>query len=953
MNLIEAQESSKFRAFTMDMFKSDALQRRQETKMRILDFCSKYDHETAWKQIRKLGNSSFHTQNSEYQEWKTSLLPGTLMYTGKLGSGKSVLLANIVDDLNLSTEKGQSTVAYFFCKYDVSESLQAQTIVGSLIRQLLSSISDLGALANRCEDTQNKGGDIEELLESLFQGFTSEQKVYLVIDGLDECNVAQKEILIHAIRKIQDTLKVRICASIREEADNSLQSITRQIRAVRVVSLPDDNPDIETFIETELEHRLIQGIMTVGDPTLILEIQDALLKGSQGMFLWVALQIETLCRLKTDHAMREALANLPRDLSETFSRILHNSGRSDPSLQVKVLQLVLTARRPLTTIELREALSVIPGDATWDPSKVLHDVYLALACCGCLLAVDEEEYTVRVIHHSVQQYILNGLDSTTHQKLTVKDAKRTMADITITYLNYGVFGTDLSRTKILPIMAESAPSKILQATMDSSSSARQLAIRFLQSRRQPTFDLSKIIAETLKSSHPEDETSFKFYKYANKYWLEHLSHVSGNNTAMFRLSWKLIHSRASTFEISKDDQRTMRADARNHENDKILSLLLQLGKIHADPESKKAVTMLMWAASEGSNETVEVLLRDGHTNVDEKDFNGSTALMWAVTFGQITNAEILIKTGKADSNAKDNSGNTALMWAVLGGRNDLVETPHTIDNAKVDTRDLIGFKTPKRMSPNERRDMVNLLITTGKADVNASNYRASTVLMKAASKGYKDLVETLLQFGADPNMTGPSRRTALMYAAEFGMRDSVEVLLDVGKAHVDERDYNGCTALMLAAKSVNIEIVEILVRIGKASVDIQDRNGDTALMFATKAKSVEMVSFLLNIGKANVNAKSYGGRTALMCALEQENMEVAKFLLSIGNADVNKRDNERRTALTEAVIKEHEEIVKLLLDTGKVDVQAEDQFERALEHAKSCGLTTIVNLLQAYSASAQ
>ncbi|XP_014559818.1 hypothetical protein COCVIDRAFT_35102 [Bipolaris victoriae FI3] len=523
MNLIEAQESSKFRAFTMDMFKSGALQRRQETKMRILDFCSKYDHETAWKQIRKLGYSSFHTQNSEYQEWKTSLLPRTLMYTGKLGSGKSVLLANIVDDLNLSTEKGQSTVAYFFCKYDVSESLQAQTIVGSLIRQLLSSISDLGALANRCEDTQNKGGDIEELLESLFQGFTSEQKVYLVIDGLDECNVAQKEILIHAIRKIQDTLKVRICASIREEADNSLQSITRQIRAVRVVSLPDDNPDIETFIETELEHRLIQGIMTVGDPTLILEIQDALLKGSQGMFLWVALQIETLCRLKTDHAMREALANLPRDLSETFSRILHNSGRSDPSLQVKVLQLVLTARRPLTTIELREALSVIPGDATWDPSKVLHDVYLALACCGCLLAVDEEEYTVRVIHHSVQQYILNGLDSTTHQKLTVKDAKRTMADITITYLNYGVFGTDLSRTKILPVMAESAPSKILQATMDSSSSARQLAIRFLQSRRQPTFDLSKIITETLKSSHSEDETSFKFYKYANKYWLEHLS----------------------------------------------------------------------------------------------------------------------------------------------------------------------------------------------------------------------------------------------------------------------------------------------------------------------------------------------------------------------------------------------------------------------------------------------
>ena len=78
--------------------------------------------------------------------------------------------------------------------------------------------------------------------------------------------------------------------------------------------------------------------------------------------------------MKTDYAMREALANLPRDLSETFSRILHDSGRSDPSLQAKLLQLVLAARRPLTTIELCEALSVIPGDATCDPSKLLHDV---------------------------------------------------------------------------------------------------------------------------------------------------------------------------------------------------------------------------------------------------------------------------------------------------------------------------------------------------------------------------------------------------------------------------------------------------------------------------------------------------------------------------------------------------------------------------------------------------
>lgn len=68
MNVSEAQESSGFRALTRDMFASASHQQRYATRMRVLDFCSTYDYETAWKQIRKLGNTSFHTQQAEYRE---------------------------------------------------------------------------------------------------------------------------------------------------------------------------------------------------------------------------------------------------------------------------------------------------------------------------------------------------------------------------------------------------------------------------------------------------------------------------------------------------------------------------------------------------------------------------------------------------------------------------------------------------------------------------------------------------------------------------------------------------------------------------------------------------------------------------------------------------------------------------------------------------------------------
>lgn len=46
---------------------------------------------------------------------KVKKLLCTLMFTGKLGSGKPVLLANLVDDLNLDSRNKNITVAYFFC----------------------------------------------------------------------------------------------------------------------------------------------------------------------------------------------------------------------------------------------------------------------------------------------------------------------------------------------------------------------------------------------------------------------------------------------------------------------------------------------------------------------------------------------------------------------------------------------------------------------------------------------------------------------------------------------------------------------------------------------------------------------------------------------------------------------------------------------------------------------
>ena len=415
MTVNEAQESSGFRALTRGLLKSTAQQQIHATNLRVLSFCSTYDHGTVWKQLRKIGNASYFEKQPEYQEWRDGSHPSTLLYRGKLGSGKSVLLANIVDDLSITPQKESPLVVYFFCRHDVPESLQARTIIGSIARQILRTVADLNVIAQSCEDTHSTG-DTEKVLDILLRGFSSRAKVYLVLDGLDECAFTDKATLVPALQKIQEKLNISVCASFREEPNNGLHAIAQQLLDAHIVCIPKNNPDIAAFIEADLERCLQQERLNVRDPILISKIQDALLEGSQGMFLWVTLQIQSLCSMNTDHAIQEALSDLPKDLSETYARVLHKSGSSDPALQARILQLVLAAQRPLTTDELLEVLSVTPGYATWDPSKVLNNIYSALGHCGCLLVTDEEEFTVRVVHRSVTQFLLNELGDAKHIK---------------------------------------------------------------------------------------------------------------------------------------------------------------------------------------------------------------------------------------------------------------------------------------------------------------------------------------------------------------------------------------------------------------------------------------------------------------------------------------------------------------------------------------------------------
>lgn len=70
-------------------------------------------------------------------------------------------------------------------------------------------------------------------------------------------------------------------------------------------------------------------------------------------------------------------------------------------------------------------------------------------------------------------------------------------------------------------------------------------------------------------------------------------------------------------------------------------------------------------------------------------------------------------------------------------------------------------------------------------------------MIRSAYYGYTEITKKLLHAKADPNVKNLQEVTALMWAAQRGHKDIVELLLDSG-ADSDIKDSNGYTLLFRA-----------------------------------------------------------------------------------------------------------------------------------------------------------
>jgi len=199
-------------------------------------------------------------------------------------------------------------------------------------------------------------------------------------------------------------------------------------------------------------------------------------------------------------------------------------------------------------------------------------------------------------------------------------------------------------------------------------------------------------------------------------------------------------------------------------------------------------------------------------------------------------------------------------------------------------------------------DIVNKLLEDG-ADVNTADANGTTALMSATYKGLEPVVKVLLAAGADVNTADANGKTALMIAADSGWPAIVDMLLAKG-ADLNKTDVKGWTALMYVVDSGRKYIIEMLLAKG-ADVNTADAKGKTVLMIAADSVCItpkrkcssEIIRLLLSAG-ADVNATDVNGMTALMWAVSHgpRAAERVEVLLAAG-ANVNASNINGKTAL--------------------------------------------------------
>ncbi|KPM44913.1 hypothetical protein AK830_g1632 [Neonectria ditissima] len=716
------------------------------------------------------GTCNWILEHEDFKSWLQDKPSQILWVSGNPGSGKSTLMKHIIKHEAPESSVNSTLVAqFFFSQHGEIQSMGS--LLRSLLYQILQSTSSswtFEVFATLIEKRETLGSDrpwdddllAENLLRLIDKSTALGDSFSFYIDALDECNEPDRVIaLVRRLNSLSPPRGIRTCLSSRHSPS---------FTPAREICMEDNNLD---DIQRYLYEKLVFWKYSFPSALDLQSLIPAITNKAGGTFLWAALVVSTLLHdssLEHLKSSPDPISWFPTNLDAAYERVLQRLWNSHGARRRRTAQgaltLVLCAIRPLSILELWNALEMIDDEldhqwTDWEqgqkvklkemPQEIetipLDTTAQLMALCGGLLEVSSHPLksssgtisvsglTVRFIHGTVREFLMGEgspmIEEAYHERDRMADSHFRVARICLNHIN----GTATSWRFSVP------------STKGSSS---------------------------------------HFLGYAVAYGMQHLS-----------LAAQLgVKPKPEDVFQSPPDRHGFIDDWVNYHNHYFANQNL------FKPRKSKAAHVMsyfgipwlgtgLWGAS----------LAD----IKEQDHRGHTPLSFAAAMGHAVLCQTLIEYG-ADVNHRDHVyGQTPLILAASQGHRDVVEILLCRGS---DSNDYISGVSPLWMAAGKGHlEVVQLLLETGASPGITNVHTGETVLSKATALGHIPIVNLLLEHGATVEKWDNHGWTPLHHAVRWSRKKTLELILGT----LRQEQVN---ALMIALARVKSSWVNTVLR---------------------------------------------------------------------------------------------------------------------------------------------
>ncbi|KAM0546427.1 hypothetical protein ACHAPJ_010894 [Fusarium lateritium] len=832
----------------------------KDEDMQILNSLTPIDYTPQQKDFfdrRQPETGQWFLESPEFQNW-LEVKQQTLFCPGIPGAGKTILASIIIDDLiSRFGDKEDIGFAYIYCNFQQHSTQSAENMVKNLLKQLAQGLTSLpDYVKDLCiRSSKTRSATLEDFSSVLQNVAETYSRVFIVIDGLDECKATDgnRTKLLTQLSGLQTSSGLNVLTTSR-----SVPQIAEE-----VMQLFDNVTDLEIHAHDEDIRSYLAGVMSQlpgfvsRNPDLQEDIILKIIEVVDGMFLLAQFHLESLRGKRSVKFIHTALKNLktgPQAYDHAYSTAMQRIKGQLPDekeLAMQVLMWITHVVRPLSVTELQIALAVEVNSECLDEDNIPEAEQLVSVCAG-LVTIDHESDIIRLVHYTTQQYFERTGDT------WFPTAHEDMARTCITYLSFkhfvrqsSLFSWDNNLIQANPLL-----SYALNNWGSHAYNAPHLSsevVDFLERDTNVHFACGVL--------------GYTFFAWNGLHRMErettegvtclHLAAWFGLNRVVQALLERGVDTDAQTFY----EETPLSIAIEGHHTAVVVELLNNGASCEAG--GGPSYSPLIHATMRGFEDIVGILIRSGaniNKTLKRKKDVGSDyyrcPLSLAAKEGQTTVFRMLLDSG----------ADPRLAWQ----------------------DDALGEASGKGYDA-----IVQMLLQSG-ADPEFIGSSLFTPLACAVHGGHEMTAKILLNYGAAVDGRSPGGITPLMRVCERPDEGVLKLLLAYG-ADIEARDDEGNTPLIRCAPRGSEFAVKMLVQNG-ADIEAKDRHWATPLMVATRQFDESKVRLLLECG-ANPEARDEDGHTPLVLSCLWGYEAIAKLLLKY-NANVGARNHYGETPLS-------------------------------------------------------